>query len=256
MNKKKSYGKWIGGGLGWAFGGPIGGILGFVFGSMYDGMQRIKFAQNPYQNGGSQGHPYANTQTQKGDFSASLLVLAAAVMKADGRILKSELEFVRSFFVKQFGTENANENIKLLREILKQDINVIDVSMQIRHYMEYSSRLQLIHFLFGISMADGQLHPKEVNIIEQITRYLDVDRSDFLSIKAMFVEKTNSSYQILDVSPKATDDEVKKAYRTMAIKFHPDKVAHLGNDIKNAAEEKLQKLNAAYDKIKKERRIK
>ena len=118
MSAKKSYGKWIGGGLGWAFGGPIGGILGFVFGSMYDGMQGGKYAYDPYRSGQTQqAQPY--TQTQRGDFSASLLVLAAAVMKADNRVLKSELEFVRKFFIQQFGVDSANENINLLKEILK-----------------------------------------------------------------------------------------------------------------------------------------
>lgn len=256
MTKKKSYGKWIGGGLGWAFGGPIGGILGYVFGSMYDGMQGEKFA---YTSGGGfksriQEHPY--TQTQRGDFSASLLVLAAAVMKADNRILKSELEFVRVFFTKQFGVDNANENVKLLREILNQNINVFDVCLQIKHNMDYSARLQLLHFLFGISMADGHVDQNEINIIDQISRYLDLDRSDFLSIKAMFSKNSGAAYQVLEVSKDVSNGEIKKAYRSMAVKYHPDKVAHLGEDIKNAAEEKLQNLNVAYDTIKKQRGIK
>lgn len=256
MTKKKSYGKWIGGGLGWAFGGPIGGILGYVFGSMYDGMQGEKFA---YTSGGgfksrTQEHPY--TQTQRGDFSASLLVLAAAVMKADNRILKSELEFVRVFFTKQFGVDNANENVKLLREILNQNINVFDVCLQIKHNMDYSARLQLLHFLFGISMADGHVDQNEINIIDQISRYLDLDRSDFLSIKAMFSKNSGAAYQVLEVSKDVSNGEIKKAYRSMAVKYHPDKVAHLGEDIKNAAEEKLQNLNVAYDTIKKQRGIK
>lgn len=256
MTKKKSYGKWIGGGLGWAFGGPIGGILGYVFGSMYDGMQGEKFA---YTSGGGfksriQEHP--NTQTQRGDFSASLLVLAAAVMKADNRILKSELEFVRVFFTKQFGVDNANENVKLLREILNQNINVFDVCLQIKHNMDYSARLQLLHFLFGISMADGHVDQNEINIIDQISRYLDLDRSDFLSIKAMFSKNSGAAYQVLEVSKDVSNGEIKKAYRSMAVKYHPDKVAHLGEDIKNAAEEKLQNLNVAYDTIKKQRGIK
>jgi len=256
MSKKKSYGKWIGGGLGWAFGGPIGGILGFVFGSMYDGMQGEKYAYGT--SGGfrsrTQDHPY--TQTQRGDFSASLLVLAAAVMKADNRILRSELEYVRTFFTKQFGVDNANENIRLLKEILNQNINVFDVCLQIKHYMDYSSRLQLLHFLFGISMADGYIHPQEIDIIDQISRYLDLDRSDFLSIKAMFTKSNGAAYQILEVSKDASNDEVKKAYRAMAVKYHPDKVAHLGEDIKKAAEEKSQNLNVAYDTIKKQKGIK
>ncbi len=248
---KKSYGKWIGGGLGWAFGGPIGGILGFAFGSMFDGLQKGQYAHDPY--GGTQTRSHL---TQEGDFSISLLILSAAVMKADNRVLKSELDFVKKFFVQQFGIENANRNILMLKEILKQDINLIEVSRQIKRYMDYAAKLQLLHFLFGISKADGQLHVREIEIIDQIARYLDIDREDYLSIKAMFIKEVDSIYQILDVKPTATDDELKKAYYKMATKYHPDKVAHLGDEIKKAAEEKLQTLNAAYDEIKKQRGIK
>ena len=243
--KKSGYGKWVGGGLGWAFGGPIGGILGFVFGSMYDGMQSGQYSYSPGQ-----------TQTQPADFSVSLLILAAAVMKADGKVLRSELDYVKSFFIQQFGVSIAARNIKLLREILKQEINVYDVSMQIRQYMEYASRLQLLHFLFGVSMADGQIHARELDIIDLIAGYLGISRNDYQSVKAMFVKKTDSAYKILEVSPDATDEEVKKAYHKMATKYHPDKVAHLGGEFKKAAKEKFQKLNGAYREIKKQRGMK
>ncbi len=236
--RKSGYGKWIGGGLGWAFGGPIGGILGFVFGSMYDGMQSGK---------------YEVRSTQVGDFSVSLLVLAAAVMKADGKVLKSELEYVRNFFVRQFGEEEGNNKILLLREIMKQEINVRDVSLQIRQYMEYPSRLQLLHFLFGISSADGSYHANEVEMIRSISGYLGIRQADFNSIRAMFVKDTDSAYKILEITNDASNEEVKKAYHRMAIKYHPDKVAHIGEDVRNAAKEKFQKLNAAYREIKKQR---
>lgn len=251
--RKKTYGKWIGGGLGWALGGPIGGILGFAFGSMFDGLQKGQYAHDPYDGAQTYSDSY---QTQEGDFSVSLLILSAAVMKADNRVLKSELEYVKKFFVKQFGTALATQNIQMLKEILKQDINLIEVSRQIKRYMDYAAKLQLLHFLFGISKADGQLHASEIDIIGQIARYLDIDREDYLSIKAMFVKDVDSTYQILDVKPTATDVEIKKAYYKMASKYHPDKVAHLGDEIKKAAEEKLQKLNVAYDEIKKQRGIK
>ena len=242
--KKSGYGKWIGGGLGWAFGGPIGGILGFVFGSMFDGMQSGTYEYKPSQETG---------RTRTDDFSVSLLILAAAVMKADGKVMRSELDYVKRFFNDQFGAEIAARNINMLREVLKQDINVYDVSLQIKQYMEYASRLQLLHFLFGIAMADGQIRKIEVDIISKISGFLGLDSSDFQSIKAMFVKDTTSAYKILDTTPDATDDEIKKAYRKMAVKYHPDKVSHLGEDIIKAAKEKFQKLNAAYEQIKKER---
>ena len=244
--KRSGYGKWVGGGLGWAFGGPIGGILGFMFGSMFDGMQSGEYA---YKLGRTTG------RTQSGDFSVSLLILAASVMKADGKVMRSELDYVKQFFVNQFGQQIANRNIGMLREILKQDINVYDVSIQIKQYMEYASRLQLLHFLFGIAMADGHFHEKEVKMIDQIAGYLGLNSHDFQSIKSMFIKDTTSAYKILEILPDASDDEIKKAYRKMAVKYHPDKVSHLGGDLVKAAKEKFQKLNTAYNQIKKEREM-
>jgi DnaJ like chaperone protein len=71
----------------------------------------------------------------------------------------------------------------------------------------------------------------------------------------MFVKDTSSAYKILEITPDANDEELKKAYRRMAMKYHPDKVAHLGQDVQKAANTKFQELIAAYEKIKKERGI-
>lgn len=235
-----NYGKWIGGALGWAVGGPIGGLLGFAFGSMIDGVSVTSLTQAP---------------TQQGDFVASMLILTAAVMKADNKVMKSELDYVKQFFLKQFGSVVAEQQIGMLKEILKQDIPVRDVCLQIKQNMDYSARLQLVHFLFGVAAADSQVHIDEVNIIEQIAHYLNIQLNDISSIKAMFFKDNGSMYKILEISQDATDEELKKAYRKMAVKYHPDKVTHLGDDIQNAAKEKFQQLNAAYDQIKKQRGI-
>jgi len=247
------YGKWVGLGLGWAFGGPIGGILGLVFGSMYDGMQSGKFEYK------EEGHPYGRTgapRTQPGDFAASLVILSAAIMKADGKVLKSELDYVKKFFVQQFGEKLAIENMLVLREVLKQNVNIQQVSLQIRQYMDHSARLQLLHFLFGISSADGHVHTDEVEEIRKISGYLNINAADFESIKAMFYKDIYGAFKILETTPDANNDEIKKAYRKMAVKYHPDKVSHLGEEFRKAAKEKFQKVNAAYEQIKKERGIK
>jgi DnaJ like chaperone protein len=232
------YGKWIGGGLGWAFGGPIGAILGFAMGSVLDG---VRIEKTFYQG------------TARGDFSMSLLVLSAAVMKADGKVVKSELEYVRSFFLSQFGVEETNRLIQILREVLNQEINLRDVSVQVGQFMDYPSRLQLLHYLFGIAMADKMVDKAEEDVIEQISAYMGISQAEFASIRAMFVRNINNAYDILELTPDATNDEVKKAYRRLAVQYHPDKVAHLGEDIKKAATEKFQNLNAAYEEIKKQR---
>jgi DnaJ like chaperone protein len=246
------YGKWVGMGLGWVLGGPIGGVLGLVFGSMYDGMQSGIFeyqGQQPYGPPGTQ-------QTRPGDFAASLIVLAAAVMKADGKVLKGELDYVKEFFNKQFGSKLAIENMLVMRELLKQEINVREVAQQIRTYMDHASRLQLIHFLFGISSADGHVHTQEVEMIRRISDYLGIRTLDFESIKAMFYKDVYSFYKILETTPDANEEELKKAYRKMATKYHPDKVSHLGEEFQKAANEKFQQVNAAWEQIKKERGIK
>ena len=122
--------------------------------------------------------------------------------------------------------------------------------------MDHPSRLQMIHILFGLSEADGHVHPLEVKVIQEIANYLGVSIKDFESIQAMFYKNSSAAYKILEISKNATDNEVKKAYRKMATKFHPDKVHHLGKEFQKMAEEKFKKLNDAYGQIKKERGIK
>lgn len=225
-------------------GGPMGALLGFLVGSMVD---------NTTVTTSSYDSP--SGRTTPGAFGVSLLVLIAAVMKADGKIVKSELEYVREFFIRQFGRESAAEATMMLRDLLKQDIPLQDVCQQISRGMDYSSRLQLLHLLFNVSLADGNLHPSELNMIDRISQYLGISSSDFLSIRNMFVPETDSSYKILEIERTATNDEVKKAYRKMAMKYHPDKVSHLGEDFKKSADEKFKMVNEAYEKIKKERNM-
>jgi DnaJ like chaperone protein len=235
-----NYAKWIGGGLGWAFGGPIGGILGFMFGSMVGGTG----------TSGSQ-----SGQTRAGDFNVSLLILTAAVMKADGKVTRSELDYVKQFISNNFGSDRAPQYVKILGDLIKQDYNLQDVSYQIKQHMDYSSRLMLLQFMFGIAVVDGKSHENEIRTIETISAFLGIGSKDYASIKAMFVKDTNSAYSILEVMKDASNDEIKKAYRELAKKYHPDKVSHLGDDVKKAAEVKITALNAAYDAIKAERGI-
>jgi DnaJ like chaperone protein len=238
------FGKWLGGGLGFVMGGPIGGLLGFLVGSMIDG---TTVNSSTYTSG--------SVRTSQGDFGMSLLVLVAAVMKADGKVVKSELDYVKQFFVRQFGQESAKQALLMLKDILKQEIPVRDVCMQIKSNMDYSSRLQLLHLLFNVSIADSVIDSSEISIIEKIASYLGVASGDFLSIKNMFIPETDSSYKILEIEKSSTNDEIKKAYRRMAMKYHPDKVSHLGDDVRKSADEKFARVNEAYEKIKKERNM-
>ncbi len=240
------FGKWIGGGLGWAVGGPIGAILGFAVGSIFD--------EGSAEEGNRITTGYTGPTTA-GSFLMSLLVLVASVMRVDGKILRSELDYVKKFMVDNFGEQSAQDAIKMLRDLLKQNIPVNEVSRQIKNNMNYSARLQLVHFLFGIALADSQVTDTERQLIEHISRGMGIKAEDFASIQAMFIKDINSDYKILEIDPSASDEELKKAYRRMAMKYHPDKVSHLGEDFQKAAKEKFQKVSLAYNNIKKERNI-
>ncbi|MDP4207759.1 MAG: TerB family tellurite resistance protein [Bacteroidota bacterium] len=233
------FAKWIGGGLGFAFGGPIGGLLGFLFGAMVDSAEVVNLS--------------THGKTTQGDYAMSLLVLIAAVIKADGKIMRSELDFVKRFLVQNFGVDGAQEALAILKDLLKQEIPVQDVCGQIADHVDYSSRLQLLHFLFGLAYADGRMEPVEERLIEVIANSLGITEKDTESIRSMFKNTVEDLYKILEIDSTASNEDVKKAYRKMAVKYHPDKVAYLGEDVKNAANEKFQKLNSAYEKIKKER---
>jgi DnaJ like chaperone protein len=243
------FGKWIGGGLGWAVGGPIGALLGFALGSVID--KTVDAQEDTFTEG-----PRRQYQSTPNDFGASLLVLVAAVMNADGKVLKSELEYVKRFFKKQFGTEKTQQHMLVLRELLKKDIPLQEVCVQIKTYTMYPARLQLMHLLFGIAAVDGEVHSSELQVIKQVASYLGIRQADYISIKAMFFKEVDGDYKILEIKKSATNEEVKKAYRKMAVKFHPDKVSHMGDEYKESAKQKFQKMKDAYENIKKQRGMK
>ena len=239
--------KMLWGGLGWVLGGPIGAIIGYSLAGFTD------------QSTGGYSTNYQYTKypkTQPGDFMISLLVLFGAVMKADKQMLRSELDYIKAFLSKQFNRDQVKNFMVLFKDIIKQDYPLRDVCRQIVKSMDHPSRLELIHILFELSQADGQIHAEEIKVIHTISRYLNINIKDFDSIQAMFIRDTLSDYKILGVNKSANDNELKKAYRTMATKYHPDKVSHLGDELRLLAEEKFKAVNEAYQNIKKERSFK
>jgi len=240
-----NYSKWIAGGIGWAFGGPIGAIIGFAIGSMLDG------ASNDNRLG-----PGSEQPSGRGDFNVSLLVLSAAVMKANGKVKKSELEYVKQFLVGQFGAQHAKELLIALRDMLDKPIPLNQVTAQISMNMANAMRLQLMQYLFGIAKADGIVDQRELKLLQQISDGLRLSSTDFNSLKSMFYVDSASHYDVLNLKKTASETEIKKAYRKLAVEYHPDKVMNLGEEYQKAAKEKFQKVQEAYEQIKLERGIK
>lgn len=221
--------------------GPIGGILGYYFASR---AEKAAEANDELQR----------IQGQRNSFLMSLLVLSAAVIKADGKTTSQELSTLRSFFARNFGPQAGNEAEEIVKNILSKDFNLYEVCTQVRSCMDYSQRLQLFHYLVSLGTCDG-LHQREIDILETIATYIGLSKNEVDSIFAQFRPSNDSNYRILEISPDATNDEVKKAYRKMAVKYHPDKVATLGEDVQKAAEEKFKAISQAYEAICKERGI-
>jgi len=237
------FGKWIGGGLGWALGGPIGALIGFSVGSMFD------TPGNVVMNNQS---TVQNRRTSEGDFKMSLLVMMACVLKADGKVQKSELAVAKRFLLTNFGEEGALEALQILKNLLEQPINETEVAMQINNFMNYSAKLQLIRLLFDIAYADGFVHDNELVIIERISNIFRISKPDYDSLKAPFVQHVDKdwAYKTLEIEPEANVEDIKKAYRRMAMKYHPDKVNNLGEDVKKSATEKFRTINQAYETLK------
>ena len=246
-----SLGKWILGGLGFAVGGPIGSIIGVLIATLFE----KNGTDN--QTSSSTNRTFRAQRTTAGDVRVSIIVLIACVIKSDGRVLKSEIKYIKPFLLKTFGEAGAKQALLLLKELLKQDIDAKVVAQQIGQHINYSTRLELVHLLLAVAKADGELHELELEIISSISMNMSVQDADYQSILALYQrgKDANWAYTALEITPSATNEEVKKAYRRMAMKYHPDKVANAGEEIRQQATDKFRAINEAYEHIKQQRGI-
>ncbi|MCH9659717.1 MAG: TerB family tellurite resistance protein [Bacteroidetes bacterium] len=241
--------RWFAAILGYSFFRFPGAIIGFILGSIFDNLQsgKVKSKRGPVF-----GRP--RESVTPADFELNLLSLASLVIKADGTVNQSELDYVRQYFVQSYGKERANATFKVFNEVIKKrEISAQNIATVLRQRMRYESRLQVIHFLFSIANADGHVSPPEVQEINRIASYLNIQLRDFESIKAMFFKNPDSAYKILEIERTANISEIKKAYRDMVKKYHPDKLQHMDEVYQKGAEEKFRKVQEAYEQLQKER---
>ena len=238
----------------------IGAIIGFSIGSLVDNYQKMKANGGTQGTGGGSGFSsedifgFYQQRSSTNDFPTMLIALSAAVMRADGKVVKAELTYVKSFFAQQFGPDFSVQHLQTLKQFLdSNDIPLERICQDIRMRTQEEVRIQLLHYLFGIAKADGHVADIEITVLERIATLLGIQHADFRTVKNMFYRDVNSDYAVLGIEPTATDEEVKKAYRQMAIRYHPDKVASLGEEYQHGAKEKFQKIQESYDTIKKSR---
>ncbi len=237
--------KWMAAIVGFMFLGFRGAIIGFIIGSLIDLVTSSRVTFSSF--GGEE-------KVTPGDFELHLLSLSAIVIRADGNISRTELDYVRTYFVQAYGKERANAIFRTFNDVIKKrELSASRIAQYLASRTQYPARLQITHFLFGIANADGRVSEAEARIIREIAGYLRVTAKDFDSIMAMFFKSADDAYKILEIDKSATDAEVKKAFRTMAKKYHPDKIQHMDEAYIKGAEEKFRKVQEAYEKIQKER---
>jgi DnaJ like chaperone protein len=252
-----AFGKWLGGYLGWSAFGPLGGLIGFAIGALFDAVTGGFDTQSTMRLSDEQA-----AQGDRNSFLVSMLVLAAYIIRADGRVMHSEMELVRNMLRQNFGDTGAEQGEQVLRELLEEEkregrqafrSKIQQSCWQIARNMDYSGRLQLLNFLVMIAQADGHVDDSEVTALREVAQWMQMSASEVDSMLHLEGDSLEDAYKVLGVSPQATDEEVKKAFRRLALEHHPDRVAKLGEDVRRAAEKKFQEINAAKERIYKAR---
>ncbi|WP_298793156.1 TerB family tellurite resistance protein [uncultured Allomuricauda sp.] len=242
--------KWVAAFLGYFIFRFPGAILGFLLGSLFENMGGAK------RGGRTVFQDFTRQTVSPADFELNLLSLCSIIIKADGQVNQRELDYVRQYFLSTYGKEKANAIFRTFNDVIKKrEVSAQRICSYLEQRTRYEVRLQLLHFLFGIAQADGQVSKAEIDKLREIAGYFRVGRHDFESIMAMFIKSADNAYKILEIEKTVSDEEVKKAYRTMAKKYHPDRVVTENEAIKKGAEEKFKEVQKAYETIQKERGI-
>lgn len=262
-------GKWIGGAMGFMAFGPLGALAGYAIGSMIDGVNGLDEAGTAGANtsgGSSYGQrTQNNTMGQRNSFLFSLLVMASYIIRADGKVMHSEMEYVRNFLRVNFGEQAVSEGEQILLNLFEQrkqmDQNnplafkntIRECGAQIAQNMSYEERLQLLSFLANIAKSDGNVCQAEIEALKEVALAMGLSLNEVDSMLNLGGDSLEEAYKVLEITSAATDDEVRAAYRKLALKHHPDRVATLGEDIRKAAEEKFQQINNAKELVYKSR---
>ena len=269
-----AFGKWIGGYLGWILFSPLGGLIGFLIGSVFDALtsgrtllgadgQQTGYSQEDYDAYQQQQQQYRQQQQgNRNSFLLSMLVLVSYIIRADGKVMHPEMECVRQMLRQNFGESAVQQGNDILLKLFEQEKQQGPAAFQqtirqacalIANKVDYSGRLQLLNFLVMVAQADGSVPEVELRALREVAQWMQLSASEVDSMLHLRGDTLEDAYKVLGVSPSATDDEVKKAYRRLALEHHPDRVAKLGEDVRKAAERKFQEINAAKEKIWKAR---
>ncbi len=273
------WGKVFGAGMGFMVGGPLGAIIGGALGHAYDtenekkGGSKVKCPHCGHMinlSGAADGHcpvcgvkitfqQVGGSQDRQFLFYVSLASLAAKMAKADGVVTEDEVHAFDQFVVNNLRVSPEDRKIiaRLFNEAKNSRDDAKSIALQFKNLIGYQTDVlqTMIQLLFNIAMADGRFHPAEERFIKEVSSVFGLSNIQYEQVKALYIKTNSHAYQILGISSKASNEEVKHAYKKLAREYHPDMLISKGvpKDFISFANEKMKEINNAYDEIEKER---
>ena len=195
--------------------GPLGALAGYFIGSWFDkqavGMQEDLQADEAGRARYEQG--------QRNSFLFSMLVMASYVIRADRKIMHSEMEFVRRFLRANFGESAVEEGEQILLKLFDEAKRldgvspvafrnmIFDCGRQIAAHLNYGERLQLLNFLVRIAQSDGNVCAEEITALREVALAMELSAGEVDSMLNLKGESLADAYKVLEIEPSATDEE-------------------------------------------------
>ncbi|MEJ2310548.1 MAG: co-chaperone DjlA [Gammaproteobacteria bacterium] len=274
------WGKLLGGAFGFMLGGPLGAVLGAALGHQYDkGLKAL-----PHMETGQREAPEQRELNQTAFFTATFSVMGH-IAKADGVVTKEEIRFAEAVMQQmQLTPDQRKTAINLFQEGKKAGFRVDAVLDQF--HAQLGRQRNLIRMFLEIQVqaayGDGRKHPAEHRILQSIASRLGIPGPELDMIEEMVLASMHfrqggrqqeeprrerrraespgivslqDAYAMLEIERSSSDAEVKKAYRRMISRHHPDKLASKGlpEEMMQMATEKTRQIKQAYEMIKQSR---
>ncbi|HHL33429.1 MAG TPA: J domain-containing protein [Desulfobulbaceae bacterium] len=208
---------------------------------------------------------YESTQTETHRQFVYLLVhILVKIAEMDGHFTKAELATMTNFF--QYNLHYDTDQMYWVKQLIKDARNSDDdmnaLLTEFKQKFAYEGRLILLELVYQIIYLKKPVVEEELRQARNIAAFLQISSYDLRNIEAKYMYGRQQSattaaqseeqyYAVLGLEQGADFIMIKKAYRKLSMQYHPDKVAHLGDEFKGVAEEKMKEINAAYDYFKK-----
>lgn len=209
---------------------------------------------------------YEQSQSESHNRFVWLLVqILIHTAKIDGQITREEVQTIHRFF--QYNLRYSQTQMLWVKELIKEATNSVQsldaLLQEFKSTFGYEPRIILLELVYQVLFTKTSVPENELKVAHYIAAYLGISDYDLRTIEAKYRYKhqygaaagqdvAGKHYATLGLEKGASMEEIKKAYRKLSMQYHPDKVAHLGDEFRAIAEAKMKDINAAYDYFKRQ----